>query len=425
MLNIGNKEVKEIFLGNKKVSEVYLGEKKIRPIVSEWRPTANTLAYYPFKENNADQTGRTSLLPSSQQKWELWYRFSQKTIYTPKVSAKFASYRIKPWVVNASQFLSVWAIEEWYTSFLMGHPDVNGYANSVQTFDGTNWYNVKLNLEANKWYHLAYGNDGEKTVVYVNGEQKIIRTWPPAPFIWYESILTSTTSELYDFILESKARTPEEVKAYYDSTKAIFERANNYTFTPTADTIYYNKFKGENWNGRYVDTGVAFESGSFTVSLWAKAAREFSYGNGWFWTLIGKYRWWAGGSQEAFILGVSCRGHDSQLAGLWLRDLNRLESDDDIEHTRMNPGEWHQIVATYDANTKVLSFATDGVVRITKNKNFWAYGNHSFYVGAMHDVNWITGYFDWNIEEVILEKKAWSAEKIADYYNSTKWQFWL
>lgn len=425
MLQLGDKKISELYLGEKKVSEVYLGEKKIRPIVSEWRPTANTLAYYPFKENNADQMGRTSLLPSSQQKWEIWYRFSQKTTHTPKVSAKFASYRIKPWVVNTSQFLSVWAIEEWYTSFLMGHPNVDGYANSVQTFDWTNWYKVKLNLEANKRYHLAYGNDGEKTVVYVNGEQKIIRTWPPAPFIWYESILTYTTSELYDFILESKARTPEEVKAYYDSTKAIFERANNYTFTPTADTIYYNKFKGENWNGRYVDTGVAFESGSFTVSLWAKAAREFSYGNGWFWTLIGKYRWWAGGSQEAFILGVSCRGHDSQLAGLRLRDLNRLESDDDIEHTRMNPGEWHQIVATYDANTKVLSFATDGVVRITKNKNFWAYGNHSFYVGAMHDVNWITGYFDWNIEEVILEKKAWSAEKIADYYNSTKWQFWL
>ena len=32
MLNIGNKEVKEIYLGNKKVSEVYLGEKKIRPV---------------------------------------------------------------------------------------------------------------------------------------------------------------------------------------------------------------------------------------------------------------------------------------------------------------------------------------------------------------------------------------------------------
>nr|DAR74516.1 MAG TPA: Concanavalin A-like lectin/glucanase superfamily protein [Caudoviricetes sp.] len=57
----------------------------------------------------------------------------------------------------------------------MGHSDVNGFANSVQTYDGTNWHKVKLNLEANKWYHLAYGNDGEKTVVYVNGEQKIVR----------------------------------------------------------------------------------------------------------------------------------------------------------------------------------------------------------------------------------------------------------
>lgn len=222
MLNIGNKEVKEIYLGNKKVSEVYLWEKKIRPVVSKWSPTANTLVYYPFKENNADQMGRTSLSPRPQRKWEIWYSFNKKTIYTPKVSAKFASYRIKPWVVNASQFLSVWVIEEWYTSFLMGHPDMDGYANSVQTFDWTNWYKVKLNLEANKRYHLAYGNDGEKTVVYVNGEQKIIRTWPPAPFIWYESILTSTTSELYDFILESKAWTPEEVQAYYNQTKWQF-----------------------------------------------------------------------------------------------------------------------------------------------------------------------------------------------------------
>nr|DAE11957.1 MAG TPA: hypothetical protein [Myoviridae sp. ctBtT5] len=68
MLQLGDKKISELYLGEKKVSEVYLGEKKIRPIVSEWRPTANTLAYYPFKENNADQTGRTSLLPSSQQK---------------------------------------------------------------------------------------------------------------------------------------------------------------------------------------------------------------------------------------------------------------------------------------------------------------------------------------------------------------------
>jgi hypothetical protein len=68
MLELGDKKISELYLGEKKVSEVYLGEKKIRPVRSEWSPTTNTLVYYPFKENNADQMRRTSLLPSSQQK---------------------------------------------------------------------------------------------------------------------------------------------------------------------------------------------------------------------------------------------------------------------------------------------------------------------------------------------------------------------
>ena len=58
--------------------------------------------------------------------------------------------------------------------------------------------------------------------VYVNGEQKIIRNWPPAPYSWYEPILTQAYVEFVDFILESKARTPEEVQAYYNQTKWQF-----------------------------------------------------------------------------------------------------------------------------------------------------------------------------------------------------------
>ena len=55
MLNIGNKEVKEVRLGNKKVSEVYLGEKKIRPVGAKNREVnSNTIAYYPFKMNTND-----------------------------------------------------------------------------------------------------------------------------------------------------------------------------------------------------------------------------------------------------------------------------------------------------------------------------------------------------------------------------------
>jgi len=59
MLNIGNKEVKEIYLGNKKVSEVYLGEKKIRPVgIKKWEVNSNTYIYMPLKDGFMDHRRR-------------------------------------------------------------------------------------------------------------------------------------------------------------------------------------------------------------------------------------------------------------------------------------------------------------------------------------------------------------------------------
>ena len=59
MLNIGNKEVKEIYLGNKKVSEVYLGEKKIRPVgAKKWEVNSNTYIYMPLKDGFMDHRRR-------------------------------------------------------------------------------------------------------------------------------------------------------------------------------------------------------------------------------------------------------------------------------------------------------------------------------------------------------------------------------
>ena len=59
MLNIGNKEVKEVRLGNKKVSEVYLGEKKIRPVgIKKWEVNSNTYIYMPLKDGFMDHRRR-------------------------------------------------------------------------------------------------------------------------------------------------------------------------------------------------------------------------------------------------------------------------------------------------------------------------------------------------------------------------------
>lgn len=214
--------VRDVIIETKRWSENEIQNYYNQLFPITYTPRETTLAYYPFIDNKEDKTKKTSLLGQNWNEGELWWSFNSRVIYTPKVNAKFVSYWIKPSVVNISTFLSVWGIEEWYMRYLIGHPDVNGYANAIQTFDGTNWYSTKINLEENKWYHLAYGNDGAKTVVYVNGEQKIIRNWPPAPYSWYEPILTQASAEFVDFILESKARTPEEVQAYYNQTKWQF-----------------------------------------------------------------------------------------------------------------------------------------------------------------------------------------------------------
>ena len=34
-------------------------------------------------------------------------------------------------------------------------------------------------------------------------------------------------------------------------------------------------------------------------------------------------------------------------------------------------------------------------------------------------------YFKWYISEVIVENKAWTDQEVSDYYNQTKWDYWI
>lgn len=221
-------------------------------------------------------------------------------------------------------------------------------------------------------------------------------------------------------------------------------------FTPTANTLAYYPLSSDSkdysgqgkhgtisgavsfvggrsvFNGGFVNPGFQFPTESFTLSLWAKTTREYKYSNGTWATLVGKYWWGLGGSQEAFIVGVSCRTSDNQLVGVWTRDKNWTASSDNVEHTRMNIGERHHILVTYDKPSRNLSLATDWVKRITENRNFVAQEDGNPYIWAMyHRTSWATNHFYGSIQEVIFENKSWSDQEIASHYNQTKWQFWL
>jgi hypothetical protein len=33
--------------------------------------------------------------------------------------------------------------------------------------------------------------------------------------------------------------------------------------------------------------------------------------------------------------------------------------------------------------------------------------------------------FDWKMSQVIIEDIAWSAQEVQDYFNATKWDYWI
>lgn len=221
-------------------------------------------------------------------------------------------------------------------------------------------------------------------------------------------------------------------------------------FTPTANTLAYYPLSSDSkdysgkgkhgtisgavsfnggrsvFNGGFVNPGFQFPTESFTLSLWAKTDREYKVSNNTRASLVGKYWWGLGGSQEAFIVGVSCRTSDNQLAGVWTRDRDWTASSDNLEHTRMNIGERHHILITYDKVSRSLSLATDWLRRITENRNFLSQTDGNPYIWAMyHRTSWATNYFYGSIQEVIMENKSRTPEEVQTYYNQTKWQFWL
>lgn len=262
MLNIGNKEVKEIYLGNKKVSEVYLGEKKIRPVVPERKPWEHTWHYYPLKENQND----------------LWKR-------------------------------------------------------------------------------AAHGNSSG---VYIrNGSM------------------------------------------YFPGNASI----NTNTQLPS--------------------------SGSWTISLWFSTDKEFlakdSSGNWAYGAMIGKY-WGFVGSRESFVLWLSCRELNGNKIWYWSRNTAGTESDPrswEIEGIRAEVGKWYLATVSYNNDTQTLLFANNGEVKRTVNVNQNGMWGYPLSIGAMNNVNNKGSFFMWYIREVIIEDIARNEAKIADYYNSTKWQFWL
>jgi hypothetical protein len=81
---------------------------------------------------------------------------------------------------------------------------------------------------------------------------------------------------------------------------------------------------------------------------------------------------------------------------------------------------WHLVTLTRDANIANLYIDWEYIGQTTYS---WKTSNRTFYLWYDH---WYDGWA-WNgkISELIFEDKTWTAQEVADYYNQTKWNYWI
>ena len=81
---------------------------------------------------------------------------------------------------------------------------------------------------------------------------------------------------------------------------------------------------------------------------------------------------------------------------------------------------WSNLIVMYDWTKSYLYINWTQIAEYTASTNF---SNWPLWIWK-YAVSW-TNYWKWGLSEFILENKAWTAQEVADYYNQTKWNYWL
>lgn len=202
-------------------------EKQVYP--AWWKPNANTVLYYPFKEDKLDKVWSSSI-GATWTKETLWYTFSSSwvmDITNPSTECRFISVWIK---YNSGNWQYVqWPYTYiWYVVYNFSHTNSVWnkrfqYSSSATSWNARRPNSDTVNITSWTWYHMAYWTDGTKVYAYVNG----VKVWETTITPWLAtpsgmSIGNAINETLSEFIWENRVWTAEEVLNYYNTTKSNY-----------------------------------------------------------------------------------------------------------------------------------------------------------------------------------------------------------
>jgi hypothetical protein len=212
-----------------KIKHIYQGENLVRP--SGWTPWSNTVMYYPFKDDQLDKVGNSSI-SLAWTKETIWYTFnSTSNISISNMSTlwRFLSMWIKlnSYTWDYSQTPSTYIGVVLYNYRNINH---NYPFNHAFQYTSNNTSNVwvhrprssVIDISSNVWHHLAYGTDWTKIYAYV--DWNIVRNENLPYPLWsnWWTLGMAINETISEFICESVCWTAQEVSDYYNQTKSKY-----------------------------------------------------------------------------------------------------------------------------------------------------------------------------------------------------------
>lgn len=214
-------------LGGHPLANVYLWEKKVWP--EWWKPWANTIAYYPLKENLNDYSGNNNHFSIAS--WTVSYSNNMATLTRVTANSILASYS---WDFTILAYTQLANAETWYFPICASnyYPNMKFWLMNNQSecaYSYSWWWHSATVSYTQSWIHLlVWVKNSSEFTIYIDGSVVKTLSWPfnstqsnSISLLWQDAVWTWTCT-YWNLIIENKARTAEEISAYYNQTKSNY-----------------------------------------------------------------------------------------------------------------------------------------------------------------------------------------------------------
>lgn len=135
----------------------------------------------------------------------------------------------------------------------------------------------------------------------------------------------------------------------------------------------------------------------------------------------------SGGSTSTYQEIVSYRGNNFYRMSMLGDDLHYLFHGSAQENTSfiLTVWTWYHIVNVVE-NWVCTIYCNSNQI-YSDSYSYWS-GSDKLCIGAIYDPNWTnlrSEAYNWKLSEVIIEDKARTAIEISNYYDQTKWDYWI